>query len=187
MVTAIRLTASAWCIVHREAPTAGDIARLLADDDKTAWLMENATRARPRDAEERHAIKEIAAWYKQERRLVETAVRMASGRLHYRQRGVITHLVKDAADKAGERGQKPLEQLEQLEHGSAKPRDVARNLGVHDPGESTAVRESASVADELVSALETETERPGADGTAIKRVAWCARQALHRSRKKPRR
>ena len=137
--------------MYRKAPSPRDIASLLADDNDTAWLME--------------------------RRTVETAARTASGRLHYHQRRIIVQLIQDAADKAGAGAQSP---LEQLEHGSTKRRETARKLGIDDPAESTPEGEAASYATEFVSALEAEAERPGADGAAIKCMAWCARQALHR-------
>ena len=184
VLTAIRLTASAWCLVHREAPSARNIGALLADDERTAWLMENAMRTRPRDADERHAVKEISAWHKQEWRLDPKASTMATGRLGYKRQQQIQWLVEAAANKAGERGNAP---LEQLEHGSAERRRTAAELGIDDPAEHGPEGEATSFTAEFVRTLESEAERPGADGAAIKRIAWCARQALHRSRKKPRR
>ena len=60
-------------------------------------------------------------------------------------------------------------------------------LGVKDRAENTPEGEATRFATELITALEAEAQRPGADGAAIKRNAWCARQALHRSHRKPRR
>ena len=157
LLTAIRLTVSAWCLVHREAPSARGIAALLADDDRTAWLMENAMRTRPRDADERDAVKEIGAWYKQEWRLDPRASAMASGRLHYDQQQRIKWLVEAAANKAGERGNAP---LEQLEHGSAERRRTAAELGIDDPAEHGPEGEASSFTAEAAVAAGGVEQQP---------------------------
>ena len=99
---------------------------------------------------------------------------------HRRARGRI----EGAARQAGNRAKTP---LEQLDHRSAKRRDTARNLRIEDPAESTPEAEATSFAAELVKALEAEADQPGPDDAAIKRVAWCARQALRNSNKRARR
>ena len=184
VVSAIRLTATAWCLVHHEAPSPHEIAKTLADDNASAWLMENAMRTHGRDSDERRAIKEIAAWYKHEWRDAPTVPRGGSGHLYYHQRGVVGHLIKGAARQAGERAKTP---LEQLDHRSAKRRETARNLKISDPAESREAAEATSFAAEFVKAIEAEAEQARPDDAAIKRVAWCARQALHNSKKRPRR
>ena len=115
-VTAIRMTAAAYCLIHRQSPTKQEIAAYVDDNAKTAWLMQNAARMKPADADERHAIKEIDAWYKQEWREEPNPRPAVSGRILYYERAEIRRLIKRAADAAGESGYAP---LEQLEHGSS--------------------------------------------------------------------
>ena len=184
VVTAIRLTATAWCLVHREPPSPHEIAKSLGDDNATAWLMENAMRTQGRDGAERQAIKELGAWYKHEWRDAPTIPRGGSAHLHYHKRGVIVQLIEGAVRHAGEPGAEP---LEQLDHRSAKRRDVARELRIDDPAESTPEAEATSFGAELVKALEAEAEQAQPDDDAIKRVAWCARRALRNSKKTARR
>ena len=183
VVNTIRMTAAAWSVVHRKAPSPRSIATVLAEDNDMAWLMENAIRRQARNASERHAIKEITAWYKQEWRTVQTASYAASGRLGYQQQVRIIHLTSIAANNAGTDADTP---LKQLKHGSAERQEAARKLGIIDLKGSEEEREARNFAEELVSTLEAEAKRLGTDGATMTRLAWCARQALHRSRRRQR-
>ena len=179
VVNTIRMTAAAWSLVHREAPSPRSIATVLREENETAWLMENAMREQPRNGRERQAIKEITAWYKQEWQAVSTVPRRSSGRLDYFQRGKIIELTRIAAGNASGDAEKP---LKQLKPGSAEREAVAQNLDIVDIEEGEAERESRSFAEELVSTLEAQAEQAGDDRGTMARVAWCARQALQRSR-----
>ena len=183
-VTAIRMTAAAYCLIHRQSPTRQEIAAYVDDNAKTAWLMENAARIKPADADERHAIKEIDAWYKQEWREEPNPRPAVSRRILYYERAEICRLIKRAADTAGESGYAP---LEQLEHGSAERSRTARDLGIEDPGVDKAEERQAGFAAEFVEALENEAAGRSNGDATLKRIAWCARRALSRSRKKTRR
>ena len=66
MVTAIRLTATAFALVHRRRPSVRQTGSYLGDADKLEWLAGAAARLRGRNAAERHAGAEIASWHREE-------------------------------------------------------------------------------------------------------------------------
>ena len=100
-VTAIRLSAAAYALGHRQAPTMREIEDLLDHRDRMAWLAGAAGRLKGADADERHAIKEIGACHPKEWSDHPNGWQRDKGRLNWAGRSTVHDIIDRACRRAG--------------------------------------------------------------------------------------
>ena len=169
--TAVRMIATAWSIGMGRSPTPEQIASHIEDEEKLAWLVENATAQRGDNPEEREAIKQLGTWWRQQWRTNENERKPASARLGWRRKTQILWLIQKAIEK---RRASTRVALEQLERGTRKRAEWAAARGIEDRDDTRSAE--AGFAEHFVALIEAGTRNrenepvtlgtPGVLGTA---------------------